>query len=147
MEKTNNLNLRTGDKIKINILLCQDEDVLNWYMDREDELVTVRHIEEEVNGVWVEDCDYRIDLDEIILVYGNGYYVCIRDDENFYPTDFAKEEYFFKKGKIYKGEVHSDGVFFYGEDNDEHEFKYYEIDKYFLKLDLTSSNYTIKEIK
>lgn len=58
--------IKVGDKIKINLNTCQDEDVINWYMDNGDELLTVTEVDEDVNGVWVEGCPYRIDLDEII---------------------------------------------------------------------------------
>lgn len=61
--------VKVGDKIGINLITCSDIDVMNWYLENGDELVTVKEVDEEVNGVWVEGCDYRIDIGEIITEY------------------------------------------------------------------------------
>ena len=59
------LDIKVGDKFTINRNSCEDMDVLDWY---DGQVLIAEHVEEESNGVWVEDCDYRIDLNEIELV-------------------------------------------------------------------------------
>lgn len=57
--------LKAGDKFIIDTNICQDVDVINWYLEQPDRVLIAKHVEEDVNGVWVEDCPYRIDLSEI----------------------------------------------------------------------------------
>lgn len=58
--------LKVGDKFKVNLHTCNDEDVLEWYQDLPSAVLTAKVVEYDVNGVWVEDCPFRIDLDEIV---------------------------------------------------------------------------------
>ena len=49
----------------INEFLCDDEDVLEWY---EGQILKAEYIDVENYGCYVDGCEYRIDLDHIILV-------------------------------------------------------------------------------
>ena len=66
-----NERLKVGEVFIINRDLCKDEDVLNWYDEfKNNGLLIADVIESESNGVWVEGCPYRIDLDEIqVMTY------------------------------------------------------------------------------
>jgi len=60
--------LQVGDTFIIDTCICEDVDVINWYTDQSNKVLVAEHIEEDVNGVWVKDCPYRIDLSEIVKV-------------------------------------------------------------------------------
>ena len=60
--------LHIGDKFIIDTNSCDDDDLLDWYAKQENKELIALDIEEESNGVWVEECDYRIDLSDIILL-------------------------------------------------------------------------------
>ena len=60
--------LHIGDKFIIDTNWCDDDDLLDWYTKQENKELIALDIEEESNGVWVEECDYRIDLSDIILL-------------------------------------------------------------------------------
>lgn len=57
--------LQKGDKFIIGSW-CKDVELLDWYSDRRSKVLVADKVEEEVNGVWVRGCDFRIDLDEIL---------------------------------------------------------------------------------
>lgn len=64
--------MKIGDKFYINTLICEDTDLLDWYHDQDIKLLTANEISKEVNGVWVKECPFRIDLDEIISEKSSG---------------------------------------------------------------------------
>ena len=55
---------RIGCFIEINEITCSDVDLLDWLKEQKENKFKVNNIEIESNGVWVENCDYRIDLQE-----------------------------------------------------------------------------------
>lgn len=57
-----------GNYIKINEDICSDIDVLDWLGEQPENRFKVQSVEKETNGVWVEGCDYRIDLDECVVL-------------------------------------------------------------------------------
>lgn len=58
--------VKIGDKIKINELLCQDNELLDWYDNQANKELEVVSLDFATCGVWVKDCDYRIDMSEIL---------------------------------------------------------------------------------
>lgn len=44
-----------------------DDDLANW-LDENDKPLIVEGLEIESHGIWIEGCDYRIDMDEYSLV-------------------------------------------------------------------------------
>lgn len=59
---------KIGNFIKINELTCSDIDVLDWLNDQKENKFKVSIIELESNGLWVDGCEYRIDLNECNLI-------------------------------------------------------------------------------
>lgn len=56
--------MKAGDRFIIDPLVCEDEDVLEWYENQPEKVLTAEHVEPETNGVWAKGCPYRINLDE-----------------------------------------------------------------------------------
>lgn len=55
---------KEGDFIKINEFSCSDTDILDWLNEQKENKFKVNHVDIESNGVWIDGCDYRIDLQE-----------------------------------------------------------------------------------
>ena len=55
---------RIGGFIEINEITCSDIDLLDWLKEQKENKFRVNNIEIESNGVWIDGCDYRIDLQE-----------------------------------------------------------------------------------
>jgi len=58
---------KIGDKFKIS-LYSGDGELLDWYADQENDVLIIDHIEFDTWGVWVKDCPYRIDLEDVLLI-------------------------------------------------------------------------------
>lgn len=59
--------LKVGDGFKINTITCKDEELLSWYYDQEEEVLVAQEVDEDTNTVWAENCDLRINLNEIFI--------------------------------------------------------------------------------
>lgn len=60
-EETSNFPVK-GDLVSINTSYCDDDHLLEWLDSQEKQLFTVTLVEPQSNGLWIEDCDYRIDF-------------------------------------------------------------------------------------
>ena len=59
---------KVGDFIKINENICSDNGVLSWLENQNKNEFKVTAVELQSDGLWIEDCDYRIDISECELV-------------------------------------------------------------------------------
>lgn len=59
---------KIGGYISINKLTCNDEDILDWLDTKKENKFKVTNIEVFADGVWVDNCDYRIDIIDCICV-------------------------------------------------------------------------------
>ena len=59
---------KIGGYISINTLTCSDEDVLEWLDTEKENKFKVNNIEVHSDGVWVDNCDYRIDIADCIAI-------------------------------------------------------------------------------
>ena len=66
-ENMENNNIKVGDRFIIDTNICDDIELLEWYYEQEDKILVAKTIECDVNGIWVKSCDFRIDMNEIIL--------------------------------------------------------------------------------
>ncbi len=57
-----------GTKIKINLITCNDDDLLEWYNKQDNKILIVNEYDSDNNGVYIKDYNYRIDLNNIIIV-------------------------------------------------------------------------------
>lgn len=55
---------KIGDFIRINELICSDTDVINWLENQKENKFKVNNVEIESNGIWIDGCNYRLDLSE-----------------------------------------------------------------------------------
>lgn len=53
-----------GDYISIDENTCTDTDILDWLDTQTENRFKINHIELESNGIWVDNCEYRIDINE-----------------------------------------------------------------------------------
>ena len=60
--------MRKGDSVLINEMLCKDEHVFDLLEKQKENTFKVVDVDYAVNGVWIEDFDCRIDIDEIIVL-------------------------------------------------------------------------------
>src|SRR5699024_1632976 len=60
--------VRKGDSVLINEMLCKDEHVFDLLEKQKENTFKVVDVDYAVNGVWIEDFDCRIDIDEIIVL-------------------------------------------------------------------------------
>ena len=60
--------LKIGAKFLINETACEDCDLLEWLDMQEKNEFIVKHMEYENNGIWIDGCDYRIDMSEIDII-------------------------------------------------------------------------------
>ena len=77
MEYLRPINVKVGDKIVIDTLVCDDNDLINWLINkgywenclRFSDILTVDKLDEkESNVVWIKDCPYPIFLEDVMLV-------------------------------------------------------------------------------
>ena len=61
----NRVRLEVGDKFIINTFICHDEDILDWYSTLKSKVLVAKEVDLDTCGVWVDNCSYRIDLNEI----------------------------------------------------------------------------------
>ena len=61
----NRVRLEVGDKFIINTFICSDNDVLDWYSTLKSKVLVAKEVDLDTYGVWVDNCNYRIDLNEI----------------------------------------------------------------------------------
>lgn len=59
---------QVGDYIRINESICEDVDVLDWLEEQKYNQFKITNIELETNGIWVEGCEYRLEIQECILL-------------------------------------------------------------------------------
>lgn len=59
---------QVGNYIRINESICEDVDVLDWLGEQKYNQFKITNIEPEANGIWVEGCEYRLDIQECILL-------------------------------------------------------------------------------
>lgn len=62
------LNIKDGMKFAINIIDCEDEDLLKWLENQPENEFVAEHVEQEANGIWIENCDFRIGFKDISLI-------------------------------------------------------------------------------
>lgn len=58
---------KVGEYVRINELTCSDEDILSWLQKQNKNKFRVSNIEHQSNGLWIENCEYRIDLSDCIV--------------------------------------------------------------------------------
>lgn len=59
---------KVGDKIKILEKICPDIELLQWYDSLSNKNLIVNHIDLLSDGIWIDNCEYRIDLNEIEII-------------------------------------------------------------------------------
>lgn len=59
------IEINIGDKFIINLSTCEDDDLLYWY---EGQTLTVSDLSFEDGKVWVVECDFGIDMIDIIRI-------------------------------------------------------------------------------
>lgn len=47
---------------------CNDTELMEWYENKDKGLLVVDSIEVDTNGVWVKDCPFRIDIDDVEIM-------------------------------------------------------------------------------
>ena len=57
-----------GSNITINTTTCNDEDVLLWLEDKKENAFKVKDIDLYTDGLWIEGCDYRLDILDCIVI-------------------------------------------------------------------------------
>lgn len=62
-----NTRLRKGSIFTISDV-CEDVELMEWYDDNDKRLLVADSVELDTNGVWVKDCPFRIDIDEIEIM-------------------------------------------------------------------------------
>lgn len=57
-----------GDSVELCTIICSDEDVLDWYEQQEDKSLKVNHVDYATQRVFVENCEYSLDMNELVVV-------------------------------------------------------------------------------
>ena len=65
--ETKYIEIKKGDLVEINEFLCDDEYVLEFLEENQGPYEVV-NVEYKVNGIWIKECDCRIELDWVKVV-------------------------------------------------------------------------------
>lgn len=53
--------LKEGDKFIIQTGVLKDKNIVNWYLEQPDPVLTVEKVDEDTNSVWAKGCPHRIE--------------------------------------------------------------------------------------